>query len=100
MHVRTTATELARWLEQQGGAWHVEGEPVLSRSLPLPTTASSLVHVLRKRSAESADLSMLVPDTAPGGLVTADAVVTSGEIASVAHVIDGKRVFQLAWILT
>ena len=42
MHVRTTATELAQWLEHQGGLWHVEGEPVLAKSLPLPTPASSL----------------------------------------------------------
>jgi hypothetical protein len=96
MHVRTTATELAQWLELQGGAWHVEGEPVLSKSLPLPTTASSLVHVLRKRGSGDSDLAVLAPE--PTTLPT-DAVVTARDIAGAAHVIDGKRVFQLAWVL-
>lgn len=95
MHVRTTATELAQWLELQGGSWHVEGEPVLSKSLPLPTTAQSLVHVLRKRGADASDLAVLAPDAIA---LTSDAVVTSRELTSAAHVIDGKRVFQLAWV--
>ena len=93
MHVRTTATELAQWLEQQGGLWHVEGEAVLAKSLPLPTPASSLVEVLRKRSG---DLAVLAPDTSD---FAEDAAVSAPEIAATAHVVDGQRVFQLAWIL-
>lgn len=92
MHVRTTATELARWLEQQGGLWHVEGEPVLAKSLPLPTPASSLVDVLRKRTG---DLAVLVPDTCD---LAEDCAVGAPEIATAAHVVDGQRVFQLAWL--
>lgn len=90
--MRTTATELARWIEQHGGVWHVEGEPMLSRSLPLPTPAQSLVEVLRKRQDE---IVMLAPDTAP---FTESAAIAAREIASAAHVIDGQRVFQLAWV--
>ena len=92
MHVRTTATELAQWLEQQGGLWHVEGEPVLAKSLPLPTPASSLVDVLRRRTG---DLAVLVPETCS---LVEDCEVTAPEIATAAHVIDGQRVFQLAWL--
>ena len=95
MHVRTTATELAQWLEQQGGSWHVEGEPVLARSLPLPTPASSLVDVLRRRSPDASELAMLAPETTA---LAPDAPVSASEIATAAHVIDGQRVFQLAWI--
>jgi hypothetical protein len=95
MHVRTTATELAQWLEQQGGVWHVEGEPLLAKSLPLPTPASSLVEVLRKRGPEASALAVLAPETTT---LTADAAVSAQEIATAAHVIDGQRVFQLAWI--
>jgi hypothetical protein len=95
MHVRTTATELAQWLEQQGGSWHVEGEPVLAKSLPLPTPASSLVEVLRRRSADASDLAMLAPEATA---LSPDAPVSASEIATAAHVIDGQRVFQLAWI--
>jgi hypothetical protein len=95
MHVRTTATELAQWLEQQGGLWHVEGEPVLAKSLPLPTPASSLVEVLRKRAPDASALAVLAPETTA---LAPDAVVTANEIATAAHVIDGQRVFQLAWI--
>ena len=92
MHVRTTASHLARWLEQQGGLWHVEGEPVLEKSLPLPTPASSLVHALRKREGE---LAVLVPDTTT---LAPDSEVTANELATAAHVVDGQRVFQLAWL--
>ena len=92
MHVRTTATELARWLEQQGGVWHVEGEAVLEKSLPLPTPASSLVDALRKREG---DLEVLAPDTAT---LAPDCPVTASDIASTAHLVDGQRVFQLAWV--
>lgn len=92
MHVRTTAAELARWLDQQGGVWHVEGEPALAKSLPLPTPAQSLVEVLRKRNDE---IAMLAPDTTAFG---EDASLLAHEIAQAAHVMDGQRVFQLAWI--
>jgi hypothetical protein len=95
MHVRTTATELARWLEQQGGTWHVEGEPVLAKSLPLPTPASSLVDVLRRRAPEASELAVLAPETTT---LAEDAAVSAHEIAAAAHLIDGQRVFQLAWI--
>jgi hypothetical protein len=95
MHVRTTATELAQWLEQQGGLWHVEGEAVLAKSLPLPTPASSLVEVLRKRAPDVSALAVLAPETTA---LAPDADVTANEIAMAAHVIDGQRVFQLAWI--
>jgi len=92
MHVRTTATELARWLEQQGGVWHVEGEAVLAKSLPLPTPASSLVDALRKREGE---LLMLAPETTT---LAPDCDVTARDLATAAHVVDGQRVFQLAWM--
>ncbi len=95
MHVRTTATELAQWLEQQGGVWHVEGEPVLAKSLPLPTPASSLVEVLRKRGPDASNLAVLAPETT---VLAPDVAVSADEIATAAHVIDGQRVFQLAWI--
>lgn len=92
MHARTTAGDLARWLAQQGGHWHVEGEPVLSKSLPLPTPASSLVDVLIRRDGE---LAMLLPDASP---LVADAPLAPEQIANAAHLVDGSRVFQLAWI--
>jgi hypothetical protein len=92
MHVRTTATELARWLEQQGGSWHVEGEPALAKTLPLPTPASSLVDALRRRGGE---LAVLAPETTT---LAADAAVAAHEISSTAHVVDGQHVFQLAWV--
>jgi hypothetical protein len=95
MHVRTTATELAQWLEQHGGWWHVEGEPALSKSLPLPTPATSLVDVLRRRTPDVAALALLVPESSA---FTEDASVTAHDMATAAHVIDGQRVFQLAWI--
>jgi len=92
MHVRTTADELASWLERAGGVWHVEGESKLAASLPLPSSASALVEVLRKRSGA---LAVLAPDT-----LTADedAPVTARELSRAAHLIDGQRVFQLAWV--
>ena len=92
MHARTTAGDLARWLAQQGGHWHVEGEPVLSKSLPLPTPASSLVDVLIRRDGE---LAMLLPGASP---LAADAPLAPEQIANAAHLVDGSRVFQLAWI--
>src|SRR6476661_4435487 len=95
MHVRTTAAELAHWLELQGGVWHVEGEPALSKSLPLPTTAGSLVDVLRRRGPGAVDLAVLAPETSE---LPPDASVAARDLTSAAHVIDDKRVFQLAWI--
>jgi hypothetical protein len=92
MHVRTTATELAQWLEHQGGHWHVEGEPALAKSLPLPTPAYSLVDALRRRRG---DLAILVPDVSD---FAPDSAVSAPDIASTAHIVDGLRVFQLAWL--
>lgn len=92
MQVRTTASELARWLGQQGGVWHVEGEPALARSLPLPTPAQSLVEVLGRRNDE---IVMLAPDTSA---VVEDAPLLAHQLAIAAHVVDGQRVFQLAWM--
>ena len=92
MHLRTTANELASWLERAGGVWHVEGEPKLAASLPLPSPASALVEELRRRSCA---LAVLAPET-----LTADedAPVTARELSGAAHLIDGQRVFQLAWV--
>ena len=92
MHARTTATDLARWIEQQGGHWHVEGEPALTKSLPMPAPASSLVDALARRDGS---LAMLLPEAC---LIAADASIRAEEIASAAHLVDGQRVFQLAWI--
>lgn len=92
MHVRTTAAELASWLERAGGVWHVEGESKLAASLPLPSPASALVEALRKRSDS---LAVLAPDTLA---VDQDASVTARELSRAAHLIDGQRVFQLAWV--
>lgn len=112
--MRTTAKELARWLEQHGGTWHVEGEPVLEKSLPLPTPASSLVDALRKRADREGELAVLAPETADGSdasspargasgasvapLLAEGTAVTARDLAWAAHLIDGMRVFQLAWI--
>ncbi len=92
MHARTTASDLARWIEQQGGHWHVEGEPALAKSLPMPAPASSLVDALARRDGS---LAMLLPETC---MLAADASIRAEEIASAAHVIDGQRVFQLSWV--
>src|SRR4051812_40709229 len=92
MHVRTTSAELARWLEREGGVWHVEGEAVLAASLPLPSPASALVDVLRKRPRH---LALLAPDTSD---LREDSPVTLSELSSAAHIVDGQRVFQLAWV--
>lgn len=94
MHARTTASDLARWIEQQGGHWHVEGEPALAKSLPMPAPASSLVDALARRDGS---LAMLLPDTS---VLAAGASIPPEEIAAAAHVIDGQRVFQLAWVDT
>jgi hypothetical protein len=95
MHVRTTSGELAHWLEREGGVWHVEGEAVLAASLPLPSPASALVEALRKRAGE---LAVLAPDASELGDLGEDAPVTARELSSAAHVVDGQRVFQLAWV--
>ena len=95
MHVRTTANELAAWLERAGGVWHVEGEAKLAASLPLPSPASALVDVLRKRSGA---LAVLAPDASTLSALDDDAPVTARELSSAAHVVDGQRVFQLAWV--
>ena len=72
--------------------WHVEGESKLAASLPLPSPASALVEALRKRSDS---LAVLAPDTLA---VDQDASVTARELSRAAHLIDGQRVFQLAWV--
>ena len=95
MHVRTTSAELARWLEVEGGSWHVDGEDTLAGALPLPAPASSLVDLLRRRPGE---LKVLAPDRSELAELGEDAPVTARELTSAAHVIDGQRVFQLAWI--
>ncbi|HSO34825.1 MAG TPA: hypothetical protein VLT33_19960 [Labilithrix sp.] len=95
MHVRTTASELAQWLERAGGVWHVEGESRLAASLPLPSPASALVDVLRRRAGA---LAVLAPETSALTELGDDAPVTARELSSAAHVVDGQRVFQLAWV--
>lgn len=95
MHVRTTSAELARWLEREGGSWHVEGEATLAGSVPLPAPASALVDILRKGSGE---LEVLAPDGSELVDLCEDAPVTARELTRAAHLIDGLRVFQLAWI--
>jgi hypothetical protein len=92
MHVRTTAADLARWLERRGGAWSVDGEPVLARSLPVPTTADSLANALRGRGGE---LVVLVPDACA---LPEDAFVGPGDLHAAAHIVEGQHVFQLAWV--
>lgn len=92
MHVRTTATDLARWLERRGGSWSVDGEPVLAGSLPVPTTAASLADALERRQGE---LVVLVPDTCS---LQEDSFVGAADIESAAHLVEGHYVFQLAWV--
>lgn len=58
----------------------------------MPAPASSLVDALGRRDGH---LAMLIPDTSP---VVADAVLRAEEIGAAAHLVDGQRVFQLAWI--
>ncbi len=95
MYVRTTSMELARWLEREGGLWHVEGEATLAAALPLPAPATMLVEALRKTSAH---LSVLAPDRSELADLGEDAPVTERELTGAAHVVDGQRVFQLAWV--
>jgi hypothetical protein len=92
MHVRTTALDLAKWIERRGGHWTVDGEPVLARSLPAPAHAASLAEALRKRPGE---LLVLVPD---GAAFAEDAFVDMTELQGAAHMIEGQHVFQLAWV--
>jgi hypothetical protein len=92
MHVRTTARDLARWLERRGGNWSVEGEPVLARSLPAPASAESLADALTSRDGE---LLVLVPD---GTAFDDDAFVGPADLAAAAHMVEGQHVFQLAWV--
>jgi hypothetical protein len=92
MQVRTTAVDLARWLEQTGGVWTVEGEPMLVQSLPVPAPAKVLAEALRKRPGE---LVLLAPDTCD---LPDESYAGPTELRSAAHDIDGHRVFQLAWV--
>ncbi len=92
MHVRTTALHLAHWLERRGGNWTVDGEPALARSLPAPASAVSLAEALRLRQG---DLVVLAPD---GCAFAEDTFVGPTELHSVAHVVEGNHVFQLAWV--
>ena len=93
MQARTTARDFARWLEQQGGSWHVEGEPTLARSLPVPAPAAALAEALVRRDGL---LALLVPESA--GHVPTGALLAMHELPLAAHDIEGQRVFQLAWI--
>lgn len=92
MHVRTTAAELAQWLEETGGSWHIEGELTLSKSLPLPAPASGVVEALRRRTGE---IALLAPEDC--GLDDGDWIAPE-DIGMAAHMIDGERVFQCAWL--
>jgi len=92
MHVRTTARDLARWLDRAGGNWTVEGEPSLARSLPLPAPAEALVDALERRDEA---LAILLPEASS---LPCDAAVAVEDIPAAAHLVDGQRVFQLAWI--
>lgn len=92
MHVRTTAADLARWLERHGGNWTVDGEPTLAQSLPMPAPASALADALRKRCGE---LVVLTPETCSA---PAEALVGAADIGRAAHLVDGHHVFQLAWV--
>jgi hypothetical protein len=92
MHVRTTAGDLARWLDQNGGVWTVEGEPALAQSLPVPTPAGILADALRERPGE---LVLLAPD---GCALADEAYAGPAELRDASHDVDGNRVFQLAWV--
>lgn len=92
MHVRTSAAELARWLEQAGGTWTLEGEPALAKSLPVPAPGAVLADALRKRGGE---LVVLAPDV---GAFLENATIVAKDIRDAAFDVDGQRVFQLAWL--
>ncbi len=70
----------------------MEGEPALAKSLPMPAPASSLVDALSRRDGA---IVLLLPD---GCSVAPESTLTPHDIAAAAHVVDGQRVFQLAWI--
>ena len=91
MFVRTTAQELARWLERAGGNWQVDGEPSL-KHLPQPAPAHGLAAALRKRVEE---LAVLAPTGCP---FPEGAIVGERDLVRAAHDISGSSVFQLAWI--
>ena len=92
MNVRTSAAELASWLDQQGGTWTLEGEPALAKTLPMPTPGRVLADALRKRGGE---LVLLAPDV--GAFMENDTIVAK-DIRNAAFDVDGQRVFQLAWL--
>lgn len=91
MFVRTTAEELARWLERAGGNWQVDGEPSL-KHLPQPAPAHGLAAAVRKRREE---LAVLAPAECP---FPEGAIVGERDLVRVAHDVNGSSVFQLAWI--
>lgn len=91
MFVRTTAQELARWLERAGGNWQVDGEPSLEH-LPQPAPAHGLAAALRKRRDE---LAVLAPDECP---FPEGAVLGEHDLVRAAHDVNGSSVFQLSWI--
>jgi hypothetical protein len=92
MHVRTTATDLARWVEDRGGMWTVDGEPQIVGRLPVPAGATAIAEALAKRGG---DLAVLLPD---GSDLEDGALVTAADLARAAHLVDAHHVFQLAWI--
>jgi hypothetical protein len=92
MHVRTTAADLALWLDAHAGPWTIEGEPTLAKSLPVPAPGKMLAETLRQRGG---DLQMLAPDV---GAFHENATIGCKDIRDAAFDIDGNRVFQLAWI--
>jgi hypothetical protein len=47
-HYELPSTELARWLEAQGGWWNVDGDPLLTGRLPFPCPADELAAELRR----------------------------------------------------
>jgi hypothetical protein len=47
-HYEISSAELAQWLEQQGGWWNVDGDPLLTGRLPFPCPADELAAELRR----------------------------------------------------
>jgi hypothetical protein len=92
MYLRTTAEDLARWLERHGGSWTVDGEPTLARALPAPASAPALAQALRGRPG---DLVVFAPETCA---LAEQALVGLGELPQAAHIVEGHHVFQLAWV--
>ena len=91
MVLRTTAAELARWLERAGGYWQVHGEASL-RHLPQPAPAATLAAAVRQRNDA---LTILAPDGCP---IAEGTVIGDRDLVRAAHDIDGHSVFQLAWV--